>query len=119
MALDKFEIEPYHLILLKHLEWEIIKDSNKLSSIIEEGSESPFGGLSVIEDIGVMLFGKPEGKFDPLSPYGPQYSDEQKETIEKIWDSLPKALTICCYTQKFETGHYTKKWNLNNWKKKL
>ena len=118
MALVKFEIEEYHLILIKHLNWEIIKDINKITTTIEHGAESPFGGLSLTEDIGVMLFGKPEGEFDPLSPYGPQYTDEQKEVIERIWNGLPKALEICCYTQKFEVGVYATKWNLKDWKKK-
>tara|TARA_R110000796_G_scaffold162503_1_gene279269 strand:- start:11464 stop:11820 length:357 start_codon:yes stop_codon:yes gene_type:complete len=117
MALVKFEIENYHLILLKHLDWEIIKDSVKISSIIEEGSESPFGGLSVTEDVGVMLFGKPEGTFDPLSAYGPQYTDEQKMVIARVWGELPKALEICCYIQKFEAGVYATKWNLKHWRK--
>lgn len=118
MALVKFEIENYHLILIKHLEWEIIKDSNKLSSLIQEGSESPFGGLSITEDVGMMLFGKPEGDFDPLSPYGPQYTEEQQALIKRIWSELPKALEICCYTQKFEAGLYVTKWNFKDWKKK-
>ena len=117
MALIKFEIENYHLILIKYLEWEIIKDTNVISSLIEEGAESPFGGLNIIEDIGIILFGKPEGEFDPLSSYGPQYSVEQKEIIERIWETLPKALEICCYLQKFETGVYVTKWNFKDWKK--
>jgi len=117
MALVKFEIEEYHLILIKHLGWEIIQDSNKISSFIEEGAETPFGGLHIVEDIGVMLFGMPERDFDPLSPYGPQYTDEQKEIIERVWRKLPQALEICCYVQKFEAGVYATKWNLKNWKK--
>lgn len=117
MALIKFELEDKHLILLKHLDWEIIKDNNKLSTIIEEGAETPFGGINLIEDIGIMLFGKPEGDFDPLSPYGPQYSKEQQNEIKRVFSELPMALEIILYLQTFETGVYKRKWNLKNWKK--
>ena len=114
MALIKFELKEEHIKLLKHLEWSI---DNNNSIYCETENKTPFGGLSLIEDAGLILFGKPTGEFDPLSPYGPQYTDEQKEIIERVWAELPKALEICCYTQKFETGAYSKKWNLKNWKK--
>ena len=33
MALDKFELKKEHLILLKHLDWEIIENDNILEPI--------------------------------------------------------------------------------------
>ena len=117
MALIKFELEDKHLILLKHLDWEIIKDSNKLSTAITDGAETPFGGINLTEDIGIMLFGKPENDFDPLSPYGPQYSNEQKSEIKQVFSELPMALEVVLFLQTFETGVYKRKWNLKNWKK--
>ena len=115
MALIKFEIKKEHLILIKHLDWQIIHGSNKISSLFEEGAETPFGGINLVEDIGLMIYGKPEGDFDPLNSYGPEYSDEQKEFIEEIWSEIPLALEICCFLQKFEVGKYARKWNLKNW----
>jgi|TARA_R110000851_G_scaffold47424_1_gene115029 hypothetical protein len=117
MALIKFELESKHLILLKYLDWELIKENNKLSTVIEEGATTPFGGISLVEDIGVMIFGKPEGDFDPINEYGTQYTDEQEREIEKLFSELPMALEIVLFLQTFEVGVYKRKWNLKNWKK--
>ena len=117
MALIKFELEDKHLTLLKHLDWEIIKDRNLISTVIEEGAETIFGGIDLIEDIGIMLYGKPEGDFDPLASYGPQYTKEQQYEIKRLFSELPMALEIVLYLQTFETGVYKRKWNLKNWKK--
>lgn len=116
MALIKFEIKKEHLILIKFLDWRII-DNNQIGSVIEEGAETPFGGIDLIEDIGIMIYGKPQIDFDPLSPAPVKYSEEQEEFIKNIWEELPIALEICCFLQKFEVGKYTRKWNLKNWKK--
>jgi len=117
MAIIKFELEDKHLILLKHLDWEIIKDENKLSTLIEDGATTPFGGISLVEDIGVMLYGMPEGQFDSTNPYGPQYTDEQEREIGRLFSELPMALEIVLFLQTFEVGVYKRKWNLKNWKK--
>ena len=117
MALIKFKLDDKHITLLKFLDWEIIKDENKLSTLIEEGATTPFGGISLVEDIGNMLFGKPEGEFDPINPYGPQYTDKQKDEIGRLFSELPRALEIVLFLQTFETGVYKRKWNLKNWKK--
>ena len=117
MALIKFELTEKHLILLKHLDWEIIKDENKIITQFEEGATTPFGGINLVEDIGVMIFGKPDSDFDPTSPYGPQYSDKQKFEIEQLFSELPMALEVVLFLQTFETGVYKRKWNLKNWKK--
>ena len=116
MALIKFELTDKHLILLKHLDWETITD-DKIATSIEEGATTPFGGINLIEDIGVMLFGKPEGDFDPTSPYGPQYTDEQKDEIKLLFSQLPTALEIVLFLQTFEAGFYKRKWRVKNWKK--
>jgi len=118
MAIIKFNLEAKHLILLKFLDWELIKDdNNKLSTVIEEGATTPFGGISLVEDIGVMIFGKPEGDFDPINEYGTQYSDEQEREIGRLFSELPMALEIVLFLQTFEVGVYKRKWNLKNWKK--
>jgi len=114
MALLKFELKKEHLILLKHLKWGI-DESNAIFTEVE--NETPYGGLSLLEDVGVMLYGQPEGEFDPLSPYGPQYTEEQKLEVETLYSELPLALEIINYTQSFEVGHHKAKYNIRNWKK--
>ena len=114
MALIKFELKEEHIKLLKHLEWSI---DNNNSIYCETENKTPFGGLSLIEDAGLILFGKPTGEFDPLSPYGAQYTDEQKAEIETIYNDLPRAIEIILFLGTFELGHYKRKWNQLNWKK--
>jgi hypothetical protein len=116
MALIKFELKKEHLILLKFMDWEVIS-KDRISAKILEGAETPFGGIDLIEDVGIMIFGKPEGEFDPTSPSPPKYSTEQKEFIEEIVSELPMALEIVLFTQKFEEGHYRRKFNIKNWEK--
>lgn len=118
MALDKFELKKEHLILLRNLGWELIS-KDRIATLLDEGAETPFGGIDLIEDVGNMIYGKPEGDplmFDPLSPIGPQYTEEQETNIKTIVSELPIALEIVLYLQTFELGHYTKKWNLKDWK---
>lgn len=116
MALIKFELKKEHLILLKFLDWELIS-KDRVATLIPEGAETPFGGIDIIEDIGVMIYGKPEGEFDPTSSMPPTYSDEQKAEIKKLIDELPMALEVVLFTQSFEVGFYKRKWNLKNWEK--
>ena len=117
MALIKFELKKEHLILLKHLDWELTT-KDRLVTVVEEGAETPFGGIDLIEDVGTMLFGKPDAEFDPLSPIGPKYSEEQEKVIKEIVSELPMAQELVNYVQSFELGLYVRKWNLKNWKKK-
>ena len=114
MVLVVFELEKEHIKLIKHLPWK--KDDNNMIFTPMEG-ESPYGGLSLIEDCGLILFGNVEAEFDPLSPFPPQYSEEQQETIKRIYGTIPEALSVIHFTGKFEPGHYRKKWNNNEWKK--
>jgi len=114
MAIVKFELKKEHLILLKHLTWGL-DESNAIFTIGE--NETPYGGLSLLEDVGVMLYGQPQGEFDPLSPYGPQYTEEQIHEVETLYSQLPLALQVINFTQSFELGHYKSKFNIRNWKK--
>ena len=95
MALIKFELKKEHLILLKFMDWETIS-KDRLASKIEEGAETPFGGIDIIEDVGTMIFGKPDEEFDPTSPSPPKYSKEQQEFIKELisagWELIIKAL---------------------------
>lgn len=115
MALVKFELKKEHLILLKFLDWEPIS-KDRIATAIPKDAKTPFGGMDLIEDMGAMIFGKPEGEFDPTSPVPPTYSEEQREVLNKLLEELPTALEIILYCQTFELGEYRTKWNLKNWK---
>ena len=114
MAIIKFELKENHIKLLKHLDWKI-GDNNGIENK-EVENETPYGGLSLVEDIGLMLYGKPEGEFDPLSSYERQYSEEQIKEIEDLYSELPLALQVILYLGTFQVGHYKKNWNQNNWR---
>jgi len=114
MALIKFELKDEHIKLLRHLTWEIDITN---SIYCETENETPYGGLSLIEDVGLILYGKPDGEFDPLSPYGPQYNKEQVEEIEELYYELPIALDIIGFhlPEATEVGHYKTKHHQRNW----
>jgi len=116
MALVKFELKKEHIILLKYLDWELL-DNELIVTSLQEGAMSPFGGLDLIEDIGVMIYGKPEGEFDPESYESPKYSEEQISFMKEIFSQLPMALEIILFRESFELGFFKRKWNLKNWKK--
>lgn len=117
MALIKFELKKEHLILLKFLNWEGV-NKHKIVTSLDEGAETPFGGIDIIEDVGVMLYGKPDVEFDPLESTTVEYSEEQISFIREIVKELPMALEVVLFLQTFELGHYVCKWNLKNWRKK-
>jgi hypothetical protein len=115
MSVIKFELKEDHLKLLKHLEWE--KDFN--GEVIVTSGENPFGGFDHYEDMGVILYGKPDN-FDPLEPIEGNpfiWTDEQREEMDKLLSELPMALDVVLYTQSFEIGKYKTKFHDKNWKK--
>lgn len=114
MALLKFELKEEHLKLLKHLRWSI-DETNAI--YCETENETPYGGLSLIEDVGLILYGKPDGDFDPTSAFGAQYSAEEQTNIMVLYDELNTALEIILYSKTFEIGHYKTKWHDINWVK--
>lgn len=112
MALKKFELTEQHIALCKHTDWtqyhirrENINNGNKLA--IDH----------MHEEFGLIMFGKPDGEFDPTSAEGPDWSDEQKEQMDKCFEELPTALQIMLHTGEFETGKYKTKHYDINWKK--
>ena len=114
MAIIKFELKENHIKLLKHLDWKINVDNVIENNKVNNGT--PYGGLSLIEDAGLILFGKPEGVFDPLSLHERLYSEKQINEIEETYSELPLALEVILYLKTFDVGHYKKNWNQNNWR---
>jgi hypothetical protein len=119
MALLKFELKEEHIKLLKHLRWSMNSELiTSKGSDLDEYGESPFGGDDIIEDISLIIKGKPSN-FNPIDDevLVAELSDEDKENMIQIYNELPTALDIILYTGSFETGHYKSKWYDRNWAK--
>lgn len=119
MALDKFELKQEHIALIKNLVW----DENILF-LFEKDDElplsqytSPFGGDDIVEDMGLILHGKPEGEFDPMNEETEVYTDEQIAEMKNLLKDLKIALDITIFCSNFEAGWYSKKHHLRDWKK--
>jgi hypothetical protein len=66
--------------------------------------------------MGVILYGRPED-FDPFDGDPFDWTDEQKEEMDKLLSELPLALDIVLNTQSFELGLYKTKFHVREWKK--
>lgn len=127
MSLIKFEIKEDHLKLMRFLQWSKT-DTNHILSIndldrddVEDVVLTPFGGDDLIQDMGDILIGVPEGKIDFMdeeSGFGKtNYSDEQIAYMTELFNGLHIALNICLYRQAFETGHFKRKYHDFHWEK--
>lgn len=116
MALLKFELKEDHIKLLKNLKWSVNEVTNYIESIGkgDEFGESPFGGDNIIEDMYVILYGKPD-EFDILNDYLIDINQDVVDEMEKLFSELPTALDIILYTGAFEPGCYKTKWYDRNW----
>jgi hypothetical protein len=127
MSIIKFELKNDHLKLLKNLQWSktetnhILSINNLDNDDVEEVILTPFGGDDLIQDIGDIIYGKPDN-FNPFdednTEFGKvKYSDEQIAYMTELFNGLPTALDICLYTQAFEVGHYKRPYHLRDWVK--
>lgn len=112
MSVIKFELKEDHIKLVKHLEWQELTSDK---TIITKADGSPFGGFDHYEDMGVILYGQPED-FDPFDGDPFQWSDEQKEEMDKLLEELPTAIDIILNKQTFEPGNYKTKFHNKDWK---
>ena len=123
MSLIKFELKDDHIKLLKHIKWSMNSNTKMLTTYAgtAEGDDvfesiTPFGGDDLIEDMAIIIYGKPEVELDPFNSDDKyEYSKEQKDYLTKLFDELPTALDIILYTQKFESGRYKTKSYLRDW----
>lgn len=118
MALLKFELKEDHIKLLKNLKWSINEVTNYIVSTGngDEFGESPFGGDNIIEDMYIILYGKPD-EFDILNDSIIEINQSDIENMETLFSELPMALDIILYTGSFEPGSYKTKWYDRNWTK--
>jgi len=117
MALIKFELKEDHIKLLKRLNWSMKSDHiiSKWGDN-EEYGDSPFGGDDLIEDMCIILNGRPSD-FNPLDDEQlvSEVSDEEKSRLLELFNELPTALDIILYNSSFELGHYKSKWYDRDW----
>ncbi len=119
MALDKFELKTEHIALIKNLVWDenIIFLFEKDDELPLSQYNSPFGGDNIVEDMGLILYGKPDEDFDPMSDETTRYNEAQKVEMKKLLKELKIALDITIFCGNFEAGWYSKKHHLREWKK--
>ena len=114
MSWVKFELKKEHIAMIKALEW----NENIGSIIVTPECLSPFGGDNLIEDLGNIIYGVPEGEFDPHSDEGVAYTPEQISHMMILFDDLPTALELVTQIATHELGVYKKLFNQKNWIKK-
>tara|TARA_R110001632_G_scaffold211149_1_gene336525 strand:- start:8003 stop:8374 length:372 start_codon:yes stop_codon:yes gene_type:complete len=121
MAIIKLQLKKEHINLLKHLSWnELSKDKQISTSNLE--TDSPFGGFDYYEDMGIILYGKPD-EFIPsdlkaienVDPF--TWSEEQREEMDQLLSELPLALEVVLSTKSFEPGNYKARFHIREWKK--
>lgn len=110
MALLKFELTEQHIALGRHANLRLYFESknNPNQKLVKE---------EVYNEFGLILFGRPEGEFDPMSDEDIEWSDEQKSVMDKLYDELGRAIEIMLQTGTFEVGLYKTKHYDINWKK--
>lgn len=114
MSLIKFELKEDHVKLVRFLKWGINEQKMIVSG--EQDDVTPFGGDDLYEEIGVILFGKPEN-FDPFGEEIYEWPEDKKKYMDEIYSELPTALSVILYTGSFELGHYKTKYHFIDWKK--
>ena len=119
MAVIKLQLKKEHINLLKHLSWGELSKDKKIST---SETDSPFGGFDYYEDMGIILYGKPD-EFNPsdlnsienVNPF--TWSDEQKKEMDELLSELPLALEVVLSTKSFEPGNYKARFHIREWKK--
>jgi hypothetical protein len=114
MSVIKFNLTEDHIKLVKQLTFSII--DNHLTTLDVEGDKATaFGYDSIHEEIGLILFGKPEN-FDPFSLDPIEYSEEHIEYMDGLWNDMPTVLELRCVFGDLEPGMYKRKYHDRNWK---
>jgi hypothetical protein len=108
MSLVKFELKEEHINLLRNMAW----DKGEIDPVV-----GTFDGDYDEEEMGIIIYGNPEGDFDPLDEKVIPYTEEQIKILNGLKEELPTALDIILSTGKFEAGHYKRKFHLRDWKK--
>lgn len=117
MSVLTFNLTENHIKLLRNLRWDLSKDKLIVSSEDYLDNVPMFGEDNIYEAIDLILNGKPDD-FDPLNTDSQNsYSEEQIVEWDKLISELPTALDIILFNGNFETGTYTSKYHIRNWRK--
>ena len=108
MAKLKLEITEQHVSLVRYVNLQqYYKDLMSPYDTIKE---------QVYEEFGLILFGRPQGDFDPHGSEEPDWSESQKKQMDKLFDELSTAVDIFRSKGDLELGLYTTKHYDINWK---
>lgn len=111
MSIVRFEVKKEHLMLIKALVWnENIKYMFEMDT-----NQSPFGGVNLIEDLGSIIYGKPDKPFSPMDD-SILYSAEQVSDMIVFYEELPTALEISICVENFQVGKYKRKFKNKIWR---
>ena len=121
MSLLRITITEEHLKLLKYLRWSINQNNFIVGTEDEliDKEFGPFGSNNLYEAIDLILNGNTQPEFDPLSEEIKEYSDEEKERMDKLYKELPLALDAILYNQSFELGDFVTTYHDRAWKQKF
>ena len=115
MSIIKFDILADHLKLVPFMKFNI--DGRKVVS--GDDNQTILGGEDLYTDMGLVLYGKIDPVFDPLSDSIPSYNTEQKKYMEKLFQELPTVIEIVLNTSTFTPGEYKRKYHDISWKKSV
>jgi hypothetical protein len=111
MSIVRFELKKEHLMLIKALVW-----NENIKYLFEmDTNESPFGGTNLVEDLGSIIYGKPDKPFNPMED-SILYTNEQVSNAIIFYEELPTALEIVTCVEKFQPGKYKRKFKNKIWK---
>lgn len=108
MSLVKFEVKEEHIKLLRNMAW----DKDELNPLV-----GMFDGDYNEEEMGIIIFGKPEEEYDPTEAKVIPYTEEQIVYLNELAEGLPEAMDIIMETGEFKAGHFKRKSHLRNWKR--
>lgn len=117
MSVLLFELKEDHVKLIRQLKWHTNVDGIIQTCLRDDEttSKSPFGGDSLVEDLGTIIYGQTED-FDPFESEGLNYTEEQREELIHLYEELPTALEIVMQSGDFKLGNYKSKFHDRNWK---
>jgi hypothetical protein len=116
MSVIKFELTEQHIGLVKNLDYELLFNLARNDNHYHEGNLFGYSD-DEFDDVGLIVYGMPEGDFDPTGSDVLTYTDEQKNEMGKLISELPTAMKIMIQTGTFEAGKYKTKHHDINWKK--
>lgn len=116
MSILKLELTNKHIKLLKYLKCNLIDGNIILSIDADDGVPILLTDDNKYEYIDLTLNGMPED-FDPFNMEEMvEYTKEQKDEWDKLYNELPLALDVIMFNGNFELGSYATQYHDRNWR---